>query len=288
MSNKPVTLVYTHPNDPIFASFGRIGGTHDHVECVHIDEVLQHLSSAEWPEVLHASLPPTLHAKFTGAVVINRVFSFEGTLAERLAAEWSCHNAWFHSALSPLLQTASYVVHDPGLRGVSRSVLPLNTQWLRLTAVLPEQRVPKFKYFFGGELPAIDDMTDPMQKSIWSIFEWKEDRQLTPREAAWHRFFVERPVDVPVIAYYLGDGDPELIFPRTPCDLSIAAVRRVTDACREAFRSEMGEVLLYVNADGDLTFAAFSPFMNTAATAANWDAKLSQWVESVARERMAA
>lgn len=282
-----VTLLYSSEEDPVYVAFRKISDTSS-INFVHLDEVVSHLMPRIWPKVFEAKFPASMIEKFSGATVINRVFSFDSTLADTLISQTGYHESWIHAAINSLLSGARKLCHDTGYRGVSRSLLALNNQWLRIGQVMPGIDVPRFAYCFGGEHGDLSGMIDPFQKSVWSVFDWKEEHRLTPSEKNWNRFFVDRPAGTPVVGYYLESSAVGLVFPREVCDVDMRHLEDIANACRLAFRSDIGEFLTYVRPDGRVQFAAFSPMLKTACTSQSWQDNVQHWLAAQGQEVAAA
>ena len=58
----------------------------------------------------------------------------------------------------------------------------------------------------GCQRPEVAGLDNPMQKSVWSLFDWMDERYLPATEASRHQFLVERPAGKPLIAYFFGDS----------------------------------------------------------------------------------
>ncbi|MDF3982624.1 hypothetical protein P3W24_17540 [Luteibacter sp. PPL201] len=250
-------ILHAEPNDPLLDAM-------PDAEHMPVDALLPYVHRAEWPSVVRAEFPDDVVRRFAGRRVINRGFSYNGTRLRETLGEWGCHEQWCHRLLQPLFDVAGEVAHDPGLKGVSRSRLPLNSQWFLLRRERPDIQVPTFVYAFGGTRVDLHDFKNPMQKSIWSLFDWKEETHLPVSEQHWHRFFVERPVGTPVLMHFVGDR-VGFVFPRGPMSIDEAAFRELAGSVSTTFRSRIGEVLSYVEDDGTIRFHAFSPYLLSVA-----------------------
>ncbi len=60
------------------------------------------------------------------------------------------------------------------------------------------------------------------------------------------------------------EGNIELQFPRGDVEVDRSLYQHIADGARQAFASEMGELLLYEREDAPPLFCAFSPYMANA------------------------
>lgn len=234
------------------------------VTCIHIDQIAEHWCVGAGLVPLLCNYPDSLVSMFQGAIVVNRVFGFGNSRAGFYLEDAGLHVQWGYMALRPLLRVAASIAHGNDCRGVTRALLPLNIQWYAMANACPEISYPEFAFGFGRVMPPLDHLYDPMQKSLWSYFSWKEERNLSDDERNWHRFFVERPVGTPVICFFHG-RQVDFKFPYgEPIDVDRAIYRRVAQAASEVFESRMGEILMYVPQGRPPQFCAFSPYMANA------------------------
>jgi hypothetical protein len=210
--------------------------------------------------MLEAAFPIEIKKLFRGAAVVNRVFSLRGTRFGDLIASLGLHELWAYHVITPLLRSASFLAHDYGTRGVSRSLLPLNCQWFLLDRAQEPIELPAFAYGFGRAIPNLHKFNEPMQKSIWSLYDWKEETRLSSNEKIWHRFYVEKPTGTPVICYFSGDSF-DFSFPHGDIlDVDVDAYQTLVKAARSQFKSYFGELLTYID-QRKATFRAFSPYL---------------------------
>ncbi|WP_435014237.1 hypothetical protein [Xanthomonas arboricola] len=275
MKAKTVVL-YSDRQDPI--ALQALRSTQSNVACVHVDQLIPLLARQDWPEILRMATTADIEKIFAGSKIINRAFALAGTELSSCLAAWGVDERWFHIRLQGLLGLGSAVSYDTGVRGVSRSLLPLNAQWFEMKRSLPDLPTPHFEYGFGYEHPDISAMTGPLQKSVWSLFDWKIERHLSPDEARRHQFFVEAPVGVPLIAYFVGSA-VEVLWPRERVEVDLSRVNEVAEVARRVFRAEAGEVLLYAEDQG-LRFYAFSPHLLSVAEEPAFRAMLVAWLAS--------
>ena len=134
---------------------------------------------------------------------------------------------------------------------------PLFTQWTTLGVHLPKVRTPSFVYGYGPEIIDTTALSNPVRKSPFNLYEWKNDEVMS--EEVWDTFCVDVPVGRPAVSYFMGesitsaflDAEPTTSGPAFPDAIALTA--RIKDA----FGAAVGEVLWFVNGD-DVTFAAFS------------------------------
>ncbi|GFZ97792.1 hypothetical protein [Dyella caseinilytica] len=274
-----VIVVYSNNDDVMTRAFDEMRD--DRRGCnltfIHIDELADCIKLSPWPKVLEAQWGD-LPDLFNGAFVFNRVFSLDGTEIRHTLNDWRCDERWFHVRLNQLLAKAGTLAHDTGVQGASRTLLPLNTQWFYVGNAQSTFKVPDFSYGFAREQPDLSRLTSPFQKSIWSISDWKVERNLSPAEENWHRFYVERPRGTPVVGYYLED-EVNIIFPSKEIHVDIASLKLLTQTVRDKFHSLLGEILFYVEDDGSYRYYAFSPFLASAANDPLFAKKFCSWIQ---------
>jgi hypothetical protein len=277
MKSSTIILLYTSEKDPVASAMRAIEG----IRVMHVDDLLEHLAPTEWPVVLGAKFPQSLCAEFESARVVNRIFTLEGTRTEETLRRWGVDERWLHIRMMDLLGRAAALSHDIGIRGVSRCLLPLNTQWFRVRKAAPDILTPSFAYGVGYEAPPdYDELTDPMQKSVWSIFDWREEQHMSESERQRNRFYVERPTGAPVVVHFYGDTH-FWHFPRERFDVDPVRVQAIASTCREVFHSDCGEALLYRDNEGELRFYSFSPFMMSAALDERFGASIRSWTKQL-------
>ena len=267
-------VIYSDLKDPI--ALQALSLPQLDISCVHVDQMIPLLTRRDWPEVLE--LVPTVEVDemFEGAWIINRAFILTGTKLLSRLHERGVDERWFHIRLQKILSLGGAVSYDTGVRGVSRSLLPLNAQWFEMKRSLPDLATPAFEYGFAYERPDISKLSNPLQKSVWSLFDWKVERQMSPIEERRHQFFVEAPVGVPLIACFAGSA-MEIFWPRGCVAVDNGEVGAVIEAARSVFRAEAGEVLLYAEGSG-LRFYAFSPHLLTVADEPGFKTMVSEWL----------
>ena len=277
--SQPLVLLYSSPEDPV-ATCGLVRSSKDSdVKAIHIDELLPFFSARPWPEILRVEAIPELRQVFAGARIVNRIFNLSHTQTLQYLNEHSIDERWLHIRLRKILGIGGSLSYDTGVRGVSRSLLPLNAQWFEIRRILPNLAIPEFTYAFGYEQADLTALNDPIQKSVWSLFDWKEERHLSIDEARRHQFFVERPKGVPLISYFLGKDFSAVHFPREAMTIDAARIDEINHAARSAFKSECGELLLYAEGQ-ELRFYAFSPYLSSIAATPSFERDLEEWLHS--------
>lgn len=258
MSTRNVVL-YSNPYDPVADVLSRAGVA----TCFHTDSLVKYFERGEWPLPIRATFPIEVRTHFQGANIFNRIFSHDGTALADILAQWQLHTLWGDRLLTELVLSGASRWHDVSIRGVSRSCLPLNTQWFLLANRTSRIVFPKFVYGFGRVLPDLHDFHDPMQKSIWSLFDWREEHHLDMSDRDWHKFFVDRPVGTPVVCFFV-DESLGFAFPRDRVEVDHSLYEDIVGHVSTVFQSRMGEFLTYVDDQGQVTFCAFSPLMRSA------------------------
>ena len=267
-------VLYSQEADPLVTALKAGEGEWSFL---HVDELVDRLRVKPWPTILDIIIPGALSERIRGMPVVNRLFSFEGTACLDKLAGARVNERWLHARLDSLLASASALAHDTGVRGISRSLLPLNAQWFCMRTAQDAVSIPHFSYATGFEESNNEGLGDPMQKSIWSLFDWKTERHLLPSEARRHRFFVDRPRGMPLISFFAGKQSPGWVFPRETTPFDHHALNIAVQAARRVFMSDVGEMLFYVQPDGSLVFHAFSPHLLSAAKTPGFSAYISGW-----------
>lgn len=281
--NKPIVFLRSDPEDAFSGYVWEHFAHHPAVKLVEFEEIARHLQPTPWPQVVTASYPDDLIDTFRDAHVINRVFNIDPDIVQSGLLAHGPHELWLHVITQPLLNSAASLAHDMGTRGVSRSLPPLNTQWLSMSdAGRNGIKVPHFVFGFGGADPDVSGVQNSMQKSIWSYFDWKVERHLPRAEKGWHKFFVESPAGEPVICHYLGAHTWQT-FPRGQAlDLDEEQMASIIARARICFASSIGEVLLYLEEGGQLRFHAFSPHLSAAVQSEAFPQTVERWIEEMA------
>jgi len=276
-----VIVLHADHGDPV----ARIAGSwlkDGDVHVLHLDDWLRGVHPLPWPEMLALHVDG-VGAPVAGSHVVNRVFTVSATVTGGRLAQGFRDERWLHVQLQQAFEPAASLAYEQGVRGVSRALLPLNLQWslLRQEADI---RVPRFAYGFGFQQPDTSRLHDPMQKSIWSLFDWDQERHLPSSEAARHQFFVERPRGEPVLACFLGEHVCAPCHPHgkpiSLADADAGELRRICQAARRAFRSEGGELLLYRDGQG-WVFHAFSPHLRSAQAMPDFESSVRGWIEDL-------
>ncbi|UPG87453.1 hypothetical protein L2Y94_08905 [Luteibacter aegosomatis] len=255
---KNLAVIYSDPKDPVALDLRNLG-----VDVFHVDELNPGLVLSTWPvPVRHAEA--SIFSRRLGGAVINRTFSLSGTLIGSRLEEAGIHRQWFFALIDDLLSGSECLMFDSGLQGISRSNLPLDLQWQRMRDLDAAIQTPKYATASGLSMPDLSGLADPMQKSVWSVFDWREERLISDDELIWDKFFVERPVGAAIQIYFVGD------YPFTLAGKDVEsddALRRAADtlvtAAKKAFCAKAGELLAFWNG-GRLSFHAYSPFLVNA------------------------
>ena len=267
------TIVIYSDEDDVVALRARATG----VPSIHIDELVPALEARPWPENLRLSPGSQTVQLFRNARVINRVFILEGTCVADFLRRHCIDMRWFHIRLQSLLAIGESLCHDTGCLGVSRSLAPLNIQWFEIKREMQDLKTPDFAYGVGYEAADLSHVQDPMQKSVWSLFDWKNETRLDEEERTRHQFHVARPKGVPAIAWFLGGEQNGLHFPREKAGIDAALLEQIARAAARAFRSDIGEMLLYVTGNV-VTFHAFSPFLRSVSCCGSALESLDAWL----------
>ena len=278
-----ITILHADAEDPVARIAATLRDSLD-VEILQVDALLPRLEVRAWPQMLHLAVEGDQGSTSGPGHVINRLFSLSGTGIGRYLKTNRRDERWLHVRLQNYFAGAMSLAYDQGVRGVSRSLLPLNAQWLSIQQALPSIRVPRFSYGFGYQRPDIAGLDNPMQKSVWSLFDWKEEHHLPAAEESRHQFFVERPFGKPLIAYFFGDSVGRSDQPGGAGTADDAELQRICMAARKAFRAEAGELLLYQQTQG-LVFHAFSPYMRSAQVLPQFELDAIAWLQALSSAR---
>jgi len=275
-----LAVMYTDATDPLVKAVIQVRDQLRSVCLIDCANLMKHLTPRAWPAVIESSFPVELLSLLDGAVVLNRMFTLDATEGSSSFVTTMRREIWLNRAFSQLFLRSGRLIHEPGVRGISRSLLPLNLQWYHLACQDNNRFLfPDFVYGFGGELPDITSIVEPLQKSIWSLFDWKVERHLSKEEAGWNKFFVNKPTGTPVICHYLED-DIWATFPRgSSHNLQDDYLRKAVDLVRHTFRSDIGEFLICVEEDNNCRFYAFSPYLTMGAAHSTFLARLIKWVD---------
>lgn len=272
-------IIHSRDDDPVVVAAREAAGIGtESLRILHVDELVEFISPADWPEVLRLSLPAHIASQFNVDFIINRVFTMEGTKISTRLSELALDERWFYVRMMHYLNCGNRLAYDTGQRGVSRSLLPLYAQWYRVSHRCNTIMTPKFTYAFGAEHPNLNMLEDTIQKSVWSLFDWRVEHNISASELRQHKFFVERPKGTPVILYYIGDSCRERIYPNGYIDMQDCICNEIIQICRDEFHSEAGEILLYVGLDEHVYFYAFSPFLHSAAYEHGFRAQIATWL----------
>ena len=252
-----IVVLYSNHSDPI----AEMLSDRSKVKTYHIDDLNDFIHFDAWPNVVTTRFDEKIKSEFRDAQVVNRLFTLHDTVISKRLIELVYREEWAHVALSPLLSNASSLMHDIGVKGISRCLLPLNSQWLFIGAQGID--VPTYVYSFGGSTPDLSNIKDPMQKSIWSLHDWREETNFGPDNVNWHPFYVERPTGVPVLCNFIR-GDVNIVVLRGTTERVVDDFRPMAKIVSQVFRSQMGEFLTYVESDGTIRFYAFTPTLHAS------------------------
>jgi hypothetical protein len=283
MNNKLI-FVYSDKRDALVKSAKYTCDGVDGVHFIAIDRIVKQLHPEPWPIVIRNSFSTELKDLFNGAIVVNRLFNIDAWITRSKLLHYGQHELWIHIAVMPLLNNACMLIHDVGTRGTSKSLLPLNTQWALLSDFgRNDFKVPNFVYGFGTGMPDTDMLANSMQKSVWSIFDWKSENHLSEEEKNWHKFFVDAPIGTPVICHYLGINNFWLSYPHNEsCSVDHETFQRLVCRCYECFKSSMGEFLVFLEPEnGIVRFYAFSPHLLNASDSEEFNSRVAKWVSSI-------
>ncbi|MBD3816208.1 MAG: hypothetical protein IE913_07115 [Halothiobacillus sp.] len=247
MNNRTI-LLYSDASDAVVQAIRSRPELRQEVQILGFDRLMKYMRPEPHPKVLSSDFPARISDLFRGARVINRLFGFDPTVFETPVMQSARHEAWLHAAIGPLLASAAELTHNPGVKGVSMSLQPLNLQWFYM-GVEEGVPTPRFAYGFGVDDPDLSDVPDPFQKSVWSLTDWKTENHITRLERGWHKFYVERPKGSPVLCHYFGENY-FLSFPRGHVEIDISEIERIQSIVSRVFMSDIGEFLVFQEDDG--------------------------------------
>lgn len=145
------------------------------------------------------------------------------------------------------------------------TLVPLFTQWRIVRETVPSVEVPEFLYGYGPEEVDVSSMHDPLFKSPFDIYNWRQSAP--PDDEPFDVFVVDKPAGRPIMSYFLFDEIHVhgLHDPASDLESALEArIRNATGRIASAFRGDMGEILWFAQADS-LVFAAYSHALNAAA-----------------------
>lgn len=270
-------ILYSSDNDPV-VEVAQARGLD--VEVMHVDQVLQFLEQEAWPTMFDLRLDDPRLSGLADATCINRVQDLSGTALVREVSSRSCAELWAYNIVGNFIGCFAGATCDTGPRGVSRALLPLNSQWWyfdRDQQLEGMVSTPRFVYPFGAAKPDITGFGRPLHTSVWNVFNWRDEgEQITGID----RFVIDRPAGSPYVCYYFG-SDVECFALDADADaIDLEVVGRVAQRCRDVFGSEAGEFLLF-SEGGNTVFAGFSPKMETSAAHDRFGDHCAEWIESL-------
>lgn len=209
--------------------------------------------------------------------VINRLFDVDArVLSAHIPAWGGLSPSWFHRAMAELWP-ASAVCYPWASKGTSLVQLPLPTQWHLVAKSDIGVAVPRYVFGFGESNPDTGKLRDPIRKSIWSYFSWKNGDVLQGPAESRNKFYVDRPQGIPVLGVRIGD---EIVTRPLRGDAVPERERleRATRRISDLLRCTLCEMLFYYGDDGVLTFHACSTRLGSAAGDAPAQAAIHRWL----------
>ncbi|UPG87457.1 hypothetical protein L2Y94_08925 [Luteibacter aegosomatis] len=251
-----IVVLYSDAVDPVVLDLRREAP--EDMRYIHIDDLIE-ASGPATTSGLSKHLLRALAADVQGRVVLNRLFKLDGTRTESRCTERKVDVAWVHVDLLPVLHRAGRLIHDPGPDGVSRSRLPLNLQWLLLRK--RGIRTPDFKFGVGETAINARDFRDPVRVDSRALDRWPTDFRLQSVNGP-NAFVVDVPAGTPLIVQYSGSGRCTTPTPLMG-DAVEAEMGRIIAACRTSFKSEVGEIRMYIGDQSEVLFYSFNPVLST-------------------------
>jgi hypothetical protein len=282
--NGKLIFLYSDSDDVLIDIANTISSDLKKVEFIGIESIIDELRPEPWPIVIKNTFSAMLQDKFNNAIVVNRLFKLDSSIKNSKLLQYGKHELWIHIALMPLLENARILIHDVGTLGTSKSLLPLNTQWALMSDFgRNDVVVPQFVYGFGAETPDISGFKNPIQKSVWSIFDWKSEKHLSEDDKGWNQFFVESPTGNPVICHYLGLNNFWFSYPHNEkFTIDHQAFEVLVRRCSECFKSLVGEFLVFVEPDSNIIkFCAFSPHLSNAKDSEEFISRVEAWLSDI-------
>ncbi|KRE89115.1 hypothetical protein ASG87_06135 [Frateuria sp. Soil773] len=212
--------------------------------------------------------------------VINRLFDIDARSLSAHVAGWgNLSPSWFHRAMVSLWP-AGTVCYPWAAKGASLVQLPLPTQWHVVARSGIAVAVPRYVFGFGESIPDTSALRDPIRKSIWSYFSWRDGDVIDGPAGTRNRFYVERPQGIPLLGARIGDEivTRPLRGERIP---EPERLRHVTRLVSDLFDCPLCEMLFYYGDDGVLTFHACSTRLGSVAEDASARASMQRWLASL-------
>jgi hypothetical protein len=286
---RKAVFLYSEDDDPLVREARPAARRHKNIYFISFAALSRYFEECPWPKFISATYPSEITELFKGGFIVNRVF---GISSQSLSALSVKADALAHFAIEPLIKSGIGAAHDLGPPGVSRTQLPLTSQWEIMSNYknngIP---VPKFLYVLPGEAPDLNQFHCPMQKSVWSIFDWKEERHLSEVEKFHYRFFVEKPIGFPIVCHFLGDVAVWFSFPtgrdpngRDP-KINAHAFEPFVKQATVGFKSSIGEFLTFLEPNGVIRFYAFSPILEVASETTEFSSMVKLWINSLVQSQ---
>lgn len=270
-----IVVLYSLANDPVVTKLSQHA---EGVEVVHVDELLPYIEKGAWPRPFICRFAEDIRATFSGNVCVNRTQFLEGSeFAKHFVINEQGGTAWADEAVNMLLSICDRTIYEPGRIGISRSFLPLPTQWWLFRQIGPhfgkyEFQTPMYDYPFGSMPPQTDGFDRTLFKSVWDYFNWRDEGVHKP---GTERFVVNRPEGTPLLCTYFGCNYFLDTF-RSDCRIDHELIKYLVSEMQNIFKSEWGEFLIFVK-DNVITFCAFSGSLVTESDEVNFDICLSSY-----------
>ncbi len=191
-------VIYSDLQDPV--ALQALSSPQLEISCVHVDQMIPLLTRRDWPEVLELAPTAEVEGVFKDAWIINRVFILTGTKLLACLQEWGVNERWFHIRLQKILSLGSAASYDTGVRGVSRSLLPLNAQWLEIKRSLTDLATPDFKEGIDMVFSDLNHSPENIQSLLGAFIpQMRETSSIFIDSASTHRLSylaLERIVDL--------------------------------------------------------------------------------------------
>lgn len=280
---RKIVFLYSEDDDPLVREARSASRSYENIHLISFDTLSKYFEECPWPEFIRASFPSEIAELFKDGFIVNRVF---GISSQSPPTPSFYTNTLAHFAIEPLIKSGIGVVHDLGPPGISKTQLPLNSQWNVISNYNSNNtHVPKFVSTSAGEAPDLSQLHNPIQKSIWSLYDWNEERHLSEAEKSQYRFFVERPIGIPIICHYLDDVAMWLSFPREKDPkINKRAFEPLVKQATTCFASSIGEFLTFLEPNGVIRFYAFSPILAAASETSEFASMYRLWINKLVSE----
>jgi|GEM_PF-6026689 len=224
----------------------------------------------------------------SGYAVINRHFAIETTEFFE-----ECHSKSIGINLAQNLIQDTYnqsniIATSSCIRGASHSLLSLPSQWYLINNKFGDYiRTPEYYYCFGREEPPPHVAgPDWFEKSVWSLYNWRET-EITRQSERYNRFFVKKERAEPLLcSFYVVNN--ELIKIRVNYGMCDEETRQklkfISLHLSNLFESLIGEFLVWVCKD-TVTFGFFSPTLSYASKHLEFRNDIRLWAGNISRPR---